>query len=493
MKTLLPNRIVLYLQPIYWLIIIFVSVLWLGSGTASAQIYAPQDGRALDANPRVGSFGLNARTRIDALVPRANLGITGNISGGARFQGLIPYQNLNEFSAPLGSGTLSNFRRDSVNVRNSSRGSIPFQPYLDYSKSITRSRGRNVVSTQQMYLGMSPSSVGASSYQRRVYNNPLAVQPLMNYSAGKYPLGRNTFQSLDRFSVRRPSEIPFAVRKLPSPKITDKNNFDQLQQSLRPETPAEKTEEQPDKKKEGVAERENRFSLTKFMEPVDNYLEMQKSLSRSSFDPDKSSPAQSLQPPANQESEEITPSRFTVSRDFLSSAPLTTSAGSITEFSQKQFHRYMKRGEELLRQGKFYRAAESFDSAALYVTDNGLVYVAKSHALLAAGEFMSSAYYLNKAINLTPNLARARIKLSELFPDPKKFQKRLKEIEEARESSGNAMLEFLQGYVYYQQGQLDNARQALSQASQSAPQAKSVTLMLDAVNKALENQKKKEN
>jgi len=53
------------------------------------QQYASQEGHALDANPGIGTFGLNVERRFDPLVPRVNLYITGNVRGGGRFQGLI--------------------------------------------------------------------------------------------------------------------------------------------------------------------------------------------------------------------------------------------------------------------------------------------------------------------------------------------------------------------------------------------------------------------
>ncbi len=118
-----------------------------------AQWLVTQQGHLLDANPRIGSMGINPNANLDALIPRVNLMITGNITGGGRFQGDIPYRSVGEFNADLGSGLLSNFRRDSVGVANLSRGIALPQPYLDQSRSLTGTgfRGGRVARSHQAY------------------------------------------------------------------------------------------------------------------------------------------------------------------------------------------------------------------------------------------------------------------------------------------------------------------------------------------------------
>ncbi|MCK5271565.1 MAG: hypothetical protein KAJ52_03270, partial [Sedimentisphaerales bacterium] len=77
MKNNIAGLIVLFLS--------VLSVLSVRTGVANGQYYVSQQGHLLDANPRIGSFGLNTNARLDSLIPRANLYVTGNITGGARF------------------------------------------------------------------------------------------------------------------------------------------------------------------------------------------------------------------------------------------------------------------------------------------------------------------------------------------------------------------------------------------------------------------------
>lgn len=73
-------------------------------------------GRVHDANPGVGSGGVNlARPAFD-LGGRADAIITGNVSGLGSFQGGSPLLQNNAFRASLGSTSLSSFQRQSVGI-----------------------------------------------------------------------------------------------------------------------------------------------------------------------------------------------------------------------------------------------------------------------------------------------------------------------------------------------------------------------------------------
>ncbi len=93
----------------------------------SAQVQAGGDGRALDANPQVGSGGGNRiESQID-YAARNNL-ITGNVGGGFGFQDDVGYRAPGEFQGNLGSNDLFRFRADSLGsapaVSGASRGYI---------------------------------------------------------------------------------------------------------------------------------------------------------------------------------------------------------------------------------------------------------------------------------------------------------------------------------------------------------------------------------
>ena len=173
--------------------------LWVGLflwGAVAIQVngqqYASQDGHALDANPGIGTFGLNRVQRFDPLMPRVNLYITGNVRGGGRFQGLIPYRSVQELNLNLGSGTLSDFRRDSTGSLDLGRGvGGAVRPWVDASRQVTRSSGGSIINTYRVH--QQPRGVHPA-LERGGGNTRLAVRP---FSLRDYSLNVDAGSDLD--------------------------------------------------------------------------------------------------------------------------------------------------------------------------------------------------------------------------------------------------------------------------------------------------------
>lgn len=77
---------------------------------------ANTSGRVHDANPAVGSGGMNLARPTYDLGGRADAVITGNLRGLGSFHGDSPLMQNNAFRASLGSTALSNFQRQSVGI-----------------------------------------------------------------------------------------------------------------------------------------------------------------------------------------------------------------------------------------------------------------------------------------------------------------------------------------------------------------------------------------
>jgi hypothetical protein len=80
---------------------------------AAAQQQVGSNGRALDANPGVGTGGNNRVENQVDYAARNDL-VTGNVAGGFGFQGLVDYGAPGEFRGGLGSEDLFNFRAESL-------------------------------------------------------------------------------------------------------------------------------------------------------------------------------------------------------------------------------------------------------------------------------------------------------------------------------------------------------------------------------------------
>ncbi len=95
------------------LILIPFLTLTLALPVAAQQAAGGQSGRALDANLRVGSGGVNSNAPMPDYRLRNDL-VTGNVAGGLGFQGNVGYGAPGEFQGALPSDSLFNFRAQSL-------------------------------------------------------------------------------------------------------------------------------------------------------------------------------------------------------------------------------------------------------------------------------------------------------------------------------------------------------------------------------------------
>jgi hypothetical protein len=101
-----------------------------------AQQYVGQDGRLFDANPQLGGSRYNYARPAPPLIG-GNLYATGNIGRGLSLRSFSPIGSPTAFRATIGSGSLSNFIRDSVSVGDQSSllGGLVSQPFYDPART----------------------------------------------------------------------------------------------------------------------------------------------------------------------------------------------------------------------------------------------------------------------------------------------------------------------------------------------------------------------
>jgi tetratricopeptide (TPR) repeat protein len=117
------------------------SVAMVGIGqSVQAQYQIGADGRLLDANPQVGSGGLNTGGRQIAPGAMGNLIITGNVTGGREFRGNAGYGDRFEFRGDTGGRSLDRFIRQSSGVPirggDSNFNAQTFQPFYGDGRAV---------------------------------------------------------------------------------------------------------------------------------------------------------------------------------------------------------------------------------------------------------------------------------------------------------------------------------------------------------------------
>ena len=168
---------------------------------------------------------------------------------------------------------------------------------------------------------------------------------------------------------------------------------------------------------------------------------------------------------------ELKPSNASIGGQVRQSAEILTSA------SQEKFDRYLKAGELYLQQGRHDRAVESFSLASLYNPSDRRVHLGRSHALFAAGEYVSSAVFLAKAIELEPGRTLAKLDLVNATGGPDLFLRRITDLEQCAKTVGTPDLQLLLAYIYYQMDRPEEAKTAIDAAEKGLGRLPAVDLL----------------
>jgi tetratricopeptide (TPR) repeat protein len=161
---------------------------------------------------------------------------------------------------------------------------------------------------------------------------------------------------------------------------------------------------------------------------------------------------------------------------------------SFAAYNDDKFNRHMMTAEKYMKQGRFYRAADAYTLATIYKPTDPLGCAGKSQALFAAGEYMSSALFLARTLEIFPEYAKVRIDLVAMIGDKDTVENRILEAREWAERSKSGELEFLLSYIYYQMDRMEFSRQAIELAAKKMPNSRAVAAMKKAVDERLTKQ-----
>jgi hypothetical protein len=159
---------------------------------------------------------------------------------------------------------------------------------------------------------------------------------------------------------------------------------------------------------------------------------------------------------------------------------------TFASFAEDKFNRHMRAAEEYLKRGRYYRAADAYTLAAIYKPDDPLAYAGKSHALFAAGEYMSSALFLARALEIFPEYAQFKIDLVAMVGDKDKLESRLINVQDWLDESDAPELQFLLAYLYYQMGRQGEAERMIYAAVERIPESTAVAALKKVITKDFE-------
>ncbi len=158
---------------------------------------------------------------------------------------------------------------------------------------------------------------------------------------------------------------------------------------------------------------------------------------------------------------------------------------TLASYSGDKFSKHMTIAEEYLRKGKYYWAANSYAMALAYNPDDPLAYAGRSYALFGAGEYISSALFLSRALEIYPEYAGERIDIEAIIGDRDVLDSRIADVEQWLAKSKTPELEFLLGYIYYQMGRLERAKGNIDRAYEKIPESPAVIALKEAIDSAI--------
>jgi tetratricopeptide (TPR) repeat protein len=150
-------------------------------------------------------------------------------------------------------------------------------------------------------------------------------------------------------------------------------------------------------------------------------------------------------------------------------------------YSRTNFENYFNTAQQQLLRGNYNEAADSFTLASVYEPQNPYCYAGQGHAMFAAGQFVSSALYIIRAIELNPEYIQTNIDLAAVTGSRDNIYLRTNELEQLLKKAPASGLQILAAYVYYRTGQLMNAREIINAVYQETPNSRAAVALKIAI------------
>jgi len=468
----------------------------LAAPAAWGQVVRTQHGRALDSNYLLGSGGINSVRRVNYRID-GNYYVTGQVTLGRHFRGTVPYRAASSLGADVPSAGLSDFIRDSIGV-DQIRTAYEPSVYLAPSRTVLGpgaiDRGQTAPGTTIPRRAFVPPDVSRRLYEAavedfrpmlpdmgrllqvdaRVRSTPVTAAP---------PGAAGEPEGADYGAIRPTASTLFGVLRRPEREqlAEEMSEADWRRLARQVGSPVEAAvparvegrprETEPTGRSEGPPPTAPDAAERGLPEPgQDVYMDLLQVLDRirkqvadeaerepegptegPAKTPEATEPTEPVEPPTA-----LRPMGRTVGR--VGDRPvLYRLAGNSTDL----FNLHMKRAEKLLKEGKYYSAAQRYRMASLYDPKNPLAVLGSSLALFAAHEPLSSALQLRRALTRFPPLMQARVDVHGMI-DKATLARRLSELE-ARIAEGGKQadpaLVFVAAFVRWAAGDEAKARE----------------------------------
>jgi tetratricopeptide (TPR) repeat protein len=422
-----------------------------------------------------------------------NLIVTGDVAGGRQFRGVVPYGSTSSFEGRTGMEAIDSFQKRTQGV---GYGGAPgaVEPYYGPSRTGTNLpdaggaglEGVSIKGTGGKHEFLQPAEAKSQELSlqdlARQYR-PLSRTPqeVIDAISRQVPVSQTETSLLKAINDVHQKELVEELEKVKADaaelvkKAQEKKN-EKNAVTVTPEKPLETKPLEPLEQEQPVAAKPADI-YDKMMQQLDKdfeeYMKSQKTEKESVVQPEKPADVSetdgsvaSLRKPSGLSESGDKTRRMSEEKANLNAmlrAGKTGQKQEPSELNAAGYKLYMDLAAEYMKQKKYYRAAETYPLARLY-ENRSESYAAQGWALFATGEYMSSAYYLGKSIEMDPNAATRKVDLAALIGQERLMQ-RLSDLELWQKKTYSAELQFLLAYVYYQTGKTRDAEDEIRSAA----------------------------
>lgn len=163
--------------------------------------------------------------------------------------------------------------------------------------------------------------------------------------------------------------------------------------------------------------------------------------------------------------------------DHLLRDPVKSFAGR----NQNRLNQFLAAAESALRAGHYYEADEQYQLALTIDPTNPLPMLGRGHALIAAGDYISAALWIERGIRRFPQITAFRLDLPSIVGRHDVFDIRRADLEERLAIEEHHRLRFLLGYIELYSGLQNPALRDLERAAEQAPQGSIIAIFPDLV------------
>ena len=396
--------------------------------------------------------------------------VTGNVGGGRHFRGVVPYgssYSSGAYTSTGGSGSVNDFLRRSANPIANDRSPGQTRTYYDPRRSVSSMRRPDGTS------GLSnPQLTG----QGRKTNPYIVPTPAWTVTTPQYqrPLSANNMD-LELILTRREQlrqEAEKQADQIEKEPLEKKGFFDE---AFSPDLIKQKQKDQEEQEAE-VTPPPNENILTRLQK------ENQNSIAEQTPDLMSDEAAESEKQDDGQPADRTSPESDLVPKPDIEALSnegrkVLGEHETFASLADEKFANFMDAAEAFIKDKQFYRAADTYALAIVWKPKDARGYLGQSFSLFAAGEYMSSAYYLSRAFELDPRAATKKYNLAKFIDNRDVFENRVLEIATWQERSGSGELAFLLAYISYQDDKATRAVNEIRKAREAMPDAPAVTLL----------------